>query len=260
VSWLVRRYYHFFMPRFVRASARVVAVSEATKQDLMKTYGLSANRIRVVYNAPGGNFAPQLAPEQAVVRARFSDGQPYVLFVGAIQPRKNLVNLLRAFDAFKTRTGSATQLLIVGRQAWKAGPIFEVYQQMRHREAVQLTGRVSDAELVQLYAAAQACTYVPYFEGFGIPIVEAQASGCPVVTANASSMPEVAGPQGALLVNPFDVADITEALVQLDTDAALRQRLIARGLENVQRFSWDRSAEQLWECLLEAINERPTAH
>jgi glycosyltransferase involved in cell wall biosynthesis len=260
VSWLVRRYYHFFMPRFVRASARVVAVSEATKQDLMQTYGLAADRIRVVHNAPGGNFAPQPTADQAAIRERFSDGHPYVLFVGALQPRKNLVNLLRAFDAFKTRTGSATRLLIVGRQAWKAGPIFEVYQQMRQREAVQLTGRVSDTELVQLYAAAQACAYVPYFEGFGIPIVEAQASGCPVITSNASSMPEVAGPNGALLINPFDVADITEALVQLDTDPALRQRLIARGLENVQRFSWDRSAELLWDCLLEAVHERSPHH
>ncbi|MBC6607542.1 glycosyltransferase family 4 protein [Hymenobacter sp. BT188] len=253
VSWLVRRYYHFFMPRFVRASAWVIAVSEATKQDLMQTYGLAADRIRVIYNAPGGNFAPQAAPEQAATRARFSQQQPYILFVGALQPRKNLVNLLRAFEAFKTRTGSATQLLIVGRQAWKAGPIFEVYQQMRHREAVRLTGRVSDAELVQLYAAARGCAYVPYFEGFGIPIVEAQASGCPVITSNVSSMPEVAGPEGALLVNPVDVADISNALEQLDTNPELRQRLIARGLENVQRFSWERSAEQLWSCLQEVI-------
>lgn len=253
VGWLVRRYYHFFMPRFVRASARVVAVSEATKQDLIQTYGLPADRIRVVYNAPGDNFAPQTATEQAATRARFSQQQPYILFVGALQPRKNLVNLLRAFEAFKTRTGSATQLLIVGRQAWKAGPIFEVYQQMRHRAAVRLTGRVSDAELVQLYAAARGCAYVPYFEGFGIPIVEAQASGCPVITSHVSSMPEVAGPEGALLVNPFDVADITQALVQLDTDADLRQRLIVRGLENVQRFSWDRSAEQLYAALNEEL-------
>jgi glycosyltransferase involved in cell wall biosynthesis len=122
---------------------------------------------------------------------------------------------------------------------------------MRHREAVQLTGRVSDAELVQLYAAAQACAYVPYFEGFGIPIVEAQASGCPVITSNTSSMPEVAGPNGALLVDPFDVADITEALIQLDTDPSLRQRLIAGGLENVQRFSWNQSADQLYAVLNE---------
>ena len=253
---LQRKYYHYFMPRFARASESLVAVSEATKADLVQTYGLNPARISVIYNAPGGNFAPQSAAEQSVVRARFSQSQPYILFVGALHPRKNLVNLLRAFDAFKTRTGSATQLLVVGRQAWKAGPIFEVYQQMRHREAVRLTGRVTDAELVQLYAAARCLAYVPYFEGFGIPIVEAQASGCPVITSNVSSMPEVAGPEGALLVNPFDVAAITEALVQLDADPDLREQLITRGFGNVQRFSWAQSAEQLWACIVEAADAK----
>lgn len=251
-----RKYYHFFVPRFARASARLVAVSEATKADLVRTYGVAPEKITVAYNAPAELFQPQPAAEQAATRRRFSQGQPYFLFVGALQPRKNLGNLLRAFDAFKAAGGpavTAAQLLIVGRKAWRAGPILDAYRQMRHAAAVHFTGRVADAELANLYAAALATVYVPYFEGFGIPIVEAQASGCPVLTANVSSMPEVAGPGGALLVDPHDAASIAAGLARLWYEAELRQQLVTQGHANLRRFSWARSAEVLWEAVAAAV-------
>ena len=256
VGLLQRKYYHWFMPRFARASAQVVAVSEATKADIVRTYGLSPAKISVAYNAPAACFQPQSEAAQRETRRRFSHGQPYFLFVGALQPRKNLGNLLRAFDAFKTTGGPAAaraQLLIVGRKAWKAGPILEAYQQMRHKTAVYFTGRVADPELAALYAAAQATVYVPYFEGFGIPIVEAQASGCPVLTANVSSMPEVAGEGGAVLVDPRNTEDIAAGLARLWLDADLRRQLVARGHDNLRRFSWAASAEVLWAAIVAAV-------
>ncbi|SHJ29730.1 Glycosyltransferase involved in cell wall bisynthesis [Hymenobacter daecheongensis DSM 21074] len=253
VGLLQRRYYQYFAPRFARASQVLVAVSEATKQDLMATYRIPAERIRIVYNAVDAHFRPLPAAEQPAVRARFSAGEPYFLFVGALQPRKNLVHLLRAFDQFKTRTGSPVKLLIVGRTAWKAGPMFDAYQQMQHRAAVHLTGRVTDEELVQLYGAALATVYVPYFEGFGIPIIEAQACGCPVITSQCSSMPEVAG-GAALLVDPHSVDAIAAGLKVLHADAALRRQLVELGLRNTERFSWDKSADSLWEAVEAALN------
>jgi glycosyltransferase involved in cell wall biosynthesis len=258
VGLLQRKYYHFFMPRFARASAQLVAVSEATRADIVQTYGIAPAKISVAYNAPATFFRPQPAAAQQEIRQRFSQGQPYFLFVGALQPRKNLGQLLRAFDAFKTAGGpavAAAQLLIVGRKAWKAGPILDAYQQMRHPAAVHFTGRVADAELAGLYAAALATVYVPYFEGFGIPIVEAQASGCPVLTSNVSSMPEVAGPGGALLADPHDAQSIAAGLARLWHEADLRRQLVARGHENLRRFSWARSAEVLWQALSKAVGE-----
>ena len=147
------------------------------------------------------------------------------------------------------------QLLLVGREAWQAQPIFAAYQSLPPavRAAVRFTGRVSEEELAGLYAAALATVYVPFFEGFGLPVVEAQASGNPVLTSNLSSLPEVAGgPTAALLCDPYQPADIAQGLAQLSQDAALRAQLRVAGLVNVKRFSWARSAEILWEAVQQA--------
>ncbi|WP_299038882.1 glycosyltransferase family 1 protein [uncultured Pseudokineococcus sp.] len=255
VTPLVGAYYRRMTPRYVRASSRVVAVSRATRDDVVSTYGTDPEDIAVVPNAVDARFAPVGEGEAAELRARWAQDHPYLLFVGALQPRKNLVTLLRAFDRFRDETGSQTRLVVAGRSAWKAGPTLEAYEAMAHRDAVLLPGRVPDEDLPGLYAGARATVFIPHFEGFGLPVLEAQASGSPVLTSDRSSMPEVAG-DGALLVDPLDVAAVAGCLARLDSEPDLRQDLVRRGSANAQRYSWDRSARLLWDELVRASGGR----
>ena len=248
VSYLQRRYYQHFTPRFVQASNKILAVSEYTRQDIIRQYQADPDKIAVVYNAAGPAFTPTSFEQQVAIRQKHVAGEAYFVFVGALQPRKNLANLFRAFDLFKAQTGSEVMLLVVGRKAWRSSGWRKAYQQMAYRGDVVFSGRVPEPELVQLYGAAVATVYVPTFEGFGLPLVEAQACHCPVITSRSSALPEVAG-DGALLVDPFDPADISAAMIRVYLDLELRQQLRQQGLANIRRFSWDRSAGQVMRIL-----------
>ncbi|MCR5040269.1 MAG: glycosyltransferase family 4 protein [Bacteroidales bacterium] len=246
-------HYKTFFPRFARKAKRIVTVSEFSKQDIVDCYAIDPLKIDVAYNGVNEKFEPISMEEQNAIREHYTQGNPYFMFVGSLHPRKNLARLFTAFDLFKSQTPSDVKLLIVGEKRWWSEPIEQAYSQMRFKDEVVFAGRLSAEDLYKVTAAALASVYVSYFEGFGIPILEAFRCDTPVITSNVTSMPEVAG-DAALLVNPFSEASIAEGMMEI-LDENVRKTLIEKGRERVKDFSWDRAADAIWSCLMKAIKK-----
>lgn len=241
-----RTYYNHFFPKYAHKATRLGTVSEYSKQDMVQHYGVPPDKIDVVYNGVNTFFAPVSSEVRQKTKQTFTGGKDYFVFVGTLHPRKNIIRLLQAFDLFKQQTGAPLQLVIAGKNLYKADEIHQQHQQMQSRQDVVFTGRVADDQLNAIVGSALALTFVPTFEGFGIPIIEAMQCDVPVICANTTSMPEVAG-DAALLVDPFNVESIKEGMVRIYKDAALRDRLIQEGRLRKDVFTWERSADLLWQ-------------
>ena len=252
LPWLECRYYNYFFPKFARKATRIATVSNYSKTDIVKTYQVNAEKIDVVYDGCNQGFRPFSPEEQKLIRGKYTDGVPYFLFVGALHPRKNVAGLLRAFDVFKTKSDSPAKLLIVGGEMHKTGEISESWQKMQFKNDVVFTGRVSQEELFGIYAAALAFTFVPFFEGFGIPILEAMSAGVPVICSNTTSMPEVGG-DAVLYVEPENVGQIAEAMEKISSVSNLRNGLIEKGFSQKNSFSWEKTASLLWKSIMKAF-------
>jgi len=250
---LERKYYHYFFPRFARKADRIATVSEFSKQTIISRYDQPAGKIDVVYNGVSDGYKPLKQNEMMLIRQKYTEGMPYFIFIGLLHPRKNIANLFRAYDLFRMKGGERIRLLIVGEKKWWKGEMEQVYEQMQFREDVVFTGRLPLADLQQAMAAALALVYVSVFEGFGIPLIEAMKSGIPVIAGNVTSMPEVAG-DAALLADPFSPPSIAEAMEKISSDEKLRAGLIKKGVERCSHFSWDKTAEALWNCIEKSLS------
>ncbi len=248
VPFMVRKYYQYYSPKFAQKASRIATVSEYTKQDICDKYGISPSKIDVVHNGANDIYAPLSSDEKQQIKAQYTQGSDYFLFVGAIHPRKNLANILRAYEQLKQQGNCSAKFVVAGRKAWQSSEAFTVYEQMQFKSEVIFLGHLQLSVLAKIYAAATALVYASLFEGFGIPIIEAMRSEVPVITANTSSMPEVAG-DAALLVSPDSVAQISTAMQQLYEQPALRQQLIGKGKVQYQKFGWQQTADKLWASI-----------
>lgn len=249
-----RNYYNRLFPRYARKATRIATVSEFSKSDIVKTYNIPEEKIDVTPNGCNPDYKPTPPEEQQQTRDRFSEGKPFFLYVGALIPRKNIARMFSAFDRFKKQDRENTKLVIVGNKKWWTPTINDAYEKMEHRKDVIFLGRQETPELRQLYAASKALVFVPYFEGFGIPILEAFNCDTAVITSNVTSMPEVAA-DAALLVDPFNIGAIAEAMTKISTNETLRAELIEKGRERRKIFSWDNTATRLWDCIMKAAEK-----
>lgn len=246
--WLVRSYYNYFFPRFAKKAKRIVTVSEYSKNDIALNMKVDPEKIDVAYNGVNPSYTAVGDEVKHEIRKQFTAGAPYFIYIGSRNPRKNIAGLLEAFDKFKENDELGYQLLFVGEPMWKKSYLNSMISNMKFKDDLVFTGRLSSEVLHLVLASADALALVSFAEGFGIPVVEAMSCDVPVICANATSLPEVAG-DAALLVDPFSSDEIARAFSQLAQHPDLRKSLIIKGQKQCVQFTWDQTARTVWNSI-----------
>jgi glycosyltransferase involved in cell wall biosynthesis len=239
------------VPHVARRAAAIITVSKSARDDIVRYLKVPRDRVHVVMNAVGPAFVP--VTDQArleAVRARYGLDVPYILYVGTIEPRKNIVRLIRAFAQLKKKD-IPHKLVLVGQPGWKCEPIYAEVEKRGLRQDVIFTGYVPFDDLPVLYSGAESMAFPSLYEGFGLPVLEAMACGTPVVTSSSSSLAEVAD-GAALLVDPYSVAEIAGSLQRIHSDPALAAELSEKGRARAAQFTWETAARDTL-CIYEDI-------
>ena len=239
------QYLKYFFPKFAKKATKIITVSEYSKKDIIQSYKVQDDKIVVAWNGASDLFKPLNEVEKIRVKEKYTDGKSYFLFVGALHPRKNIRRLLEAYSKYRETDYPTYEMVIVGESLWKHSS-FEIELSESVKNTVHFTGHLPLNELAELMGAASIFTFIPYFEGFGIPLVEAMRCGTPILSGNLTSLPEVAD-DAALYCDPFSVQDIFDKLNELSKNQNLQNELSKKGLERTNLFSWDTSAEIVWK-------------
>jgi glycosyltransferase involved in cell wall biosynthesis len=236
-------WYQFLVPRLARSIRRIITVSEFSKRRIVEVCRVLPEKVTVVYGGVSQQFRPHSADEIAAAREQLGLPERYLLCVGSLEPRKNLARLLHAWQRVQPRLDGLTLVLVGAR-----GHVFRDAGLPQEPAGVQLAGYVAEELLPAVYAGAESFVYPSLYEGFGLPVIEAMASGVPTITSNLTSLPEVAG-DAAVLVDPKDVESIAAGIERLAGDRLLRSALREKGLIQSRRFTWDRTAVETWQVL-----------
>ena len=247
------KYYKKYFPLFARKAARIITVSEFSKEDISSQYAISLNKIEVAYNGVSDNFSPADISTIKSTQIKFSEGTPYLVYVGALYTRKNIERMLLAFDQFKKNTNSEYKMLIVGEKNRKNTKLESTLENLNFKKDILFTGRLTSSDLNKVIGSSNGLVYVSYFEGFGIPIIEGMKCEVPIITSNITCMPEIAG-NATVLVDPFSVNSISNGMEQL-LDKEKVKKLIQLGTKRVLYFSWDNTAKIVWSCIEDVLNE-----
>lgn len=252
-SWIEGKHFQFFFPRFARKARRVATVSQFSKDDLVRLYGIDKSFIDVVYAGvdPLYTQVDQHAVDE--FKTTTTDGQDYFVFVGGLYLRKNLSTIIRAFDEFKEHTGSPVKFVIVGKSYAETKPLFDLHKTLKHKDDILFLGRIEPRERIPvLLGGALSLVYVSLLEGFGLPIAEAMSCGTPVITGNITAMAEIAA-DAAVFADPYDYNSIASAMQQVAESPDLRTQLRTAGLQRASEFTWQRTADALWECIVRSV-------
>jgi glycosyltransferase involved in cell wall biosynthesis len=244
--FLTKKAAHYYgqIDQAVLHTDAIIAVSHATKQDIMRLLGVPERKITVIHEAASPIYRPIKSEDvRGRVRARFGIHSPFLLFVSTIEPRKNVPTLLRAFRWLLDHYHPAVKLVLAGEKGWLYEDVMQLLGELKLEEEVIFLGRVSSEELLWLYNAAEVLVAPSIYEGFGLTPLEAMACGTPVVVSNVSAFPEVVGDAG-LLVDPHNVEELAIAIWRILDDPDLRASLVEKGLRRAATFSWDKAAQE----------------
>lgn len=247
-------FYKRYTPKFVRKARIVATVSEFSKQDIIAHYKTDPNKIINVSSAAKDLFMPVDWETKEIIKYAHTDGCEYFLFVGGIHPRKNLLNLLKAFSIFKKWQKSNMKLVVAGRLAWHYESVIEKLSTYKYREDVVLAGYLPEDVLARLVAAAYCLVFPSFFEGFGVPLIEAMQCDVPVITANNSSLIEIGG-DAALYADGANPQDIAAQMKLVYKDENLRNTLIEKGRVQAAKYNWDKSTTLMWQAIEQAVSK-----
>ena len=251
--FLHAKYYKHYFPKFLKVADKIICISNSTKKEVISHYGVSEEKLHVVHNGTSTKFRPLNSDSVKRIREKVSSGCPYFVFVGALHPRKNLVNLVKGFELFRQKSTIDVKMVLYGRFAWKSASIKRQIKKSECKEHI-IQMHSQEVSVEEAMASSLALTYVSHYEGFGLPIVEAMQSGVPVIAAGIDSLEEVAG-DAAIMVDPNSPQEIASAMLQVSTQADLRENLIDKGLAQAKHFSWKRSADETMGLLMNEIKK-----
>ncbi|MDQ2974164.1 MAG: glycosyltransferase family 4 protein [Acidobacteriota bacterium] len=246
------------LPLMAKASTMIITATESVKREICEHLGVEDGKVAVTPYAPRRNFRP-LPPEQTVeVRKRLNIADDFLLFVGTIEPRKNLITLVRAFDEILRTTTWRPQLVIAGKEGWLSEELFSYIQQSSVAEHIRFIGYVSDPDLRGLYSSCRMCVYPSLYEGFGLPPLEAMACGAPVITSRIPSIVETVG-TAASFVSPTDVEGLAQAITQLLYDENTRNHFASAGIRRAAEFTWEKTARATLDVYEEALKRNKSS-
>jgi glycosyltransferase involved in cell wall biosynthesis len=248
--------YRYWLPHILPKVEAVITISEQSRRDITKYLPVEPEKVTVTKLAASRNFLVMPDDEVIPVLKRHQISYPYILYVGSIEPRKNLLRLLEAYRQLRLWSTKWRLVIIGARNYWKSSPVMDHVAEFGLEQCVRFTGYVPDEDLPALYNGADLFVFPSLYEGFGLPVLEAMACGTPVVTSNSSSLPEVAG-DAALLVDPYDVEAIAAAMVRVLADPDLAEALRQKGLRRAGEFTWERTARETIAVYEQVLANQP---
>ncbi|GIV26708.1 MAG: glycosyl transferase [Bacteroidia bacterium] len=249
LTWSIKKLYDYFFVKHIHYANRIATVSEYSKSEIVQYLHYSEDKIDIIPNASNLKFRDILPNEEQHIKAQFTNGKNYFLYVGSIHPRKNIIGLINAFNLYKKNSLTDDKLVIVGRFFWGKREVMDVVEKSPFKNDIIFTGRLNDDTTMVLMKFAKALVMVSFYEGFGVPVIEAMQLGTPVICSNTTALNEVAG-NAALKVNPQDIQEIAKGMQTISTNSEVVKNLISKGKEQAQKYNWDISANKLWDEIM----------